>query len=59
MYTWHKGRVVMLSAAQWSSSVQMLQLGSLCLHGTYLNYMTALIAILCFVGHAVVNEVTV
>ena len=49
----------MLSAAQWSSSVQMLQLGSLCLHGTYLNYMTALIAILCFVGHAVVNEVTV
>ena len=40
----------MLSPAQWSSSVQLLQLASLCLHGTYLNYI-GLIVILCFAGH--------
>ena len=35
-YTWHKGRVVMLSPAQWCSSVQLLQLASLYLvHGIY------------------------
>ena len=34
MYTWQKGGVFMLSHAQWSISVQLLQLGSLCLHGT-------------------------
>ena len=55
-YTWHKGRVVMLSAAQWSSSVQLLQLTSLCLHGTYLNYMTDCHSVLCW---SVVNTITV
>ena len=37
----------MLSPAQWSSSVQLLQLASLCLHGTYLNYMTDCHSVLC------------
>ena len=27
---------MLISPAQWSSSVQLLQLASLCLHGTYL-----------------------
>ena len=40
----------MLSPAQWCSSVQLLQLASLCLHGTHLNYMTKMIIILCFAG---------
>ena len=30
----------MLSPAQWCSSVQLLQLASLCLHGTYLSYIS-------------------
>ena len=51
-----KGRVVVLSPAQWSSSVQLLQLASLCLHGTYLNYITDCHSMLCW---SVVNAVTV
>ena len=47
----------MLSPAQWSSSVQLLQLASLCLHGTYLNYyMTDCHSVLSW---SVVNAVTV
>ena len=42
--------MVMLSPVQWSSSVQLLQLASysLCLHGTYLNYMTDCHSVLCW-----------
>ena len=50
----HKGRVVMLSPAQWCCSVQLLQLASLCLYGTYLNYMTDCHSVLCW---SVVNAV--
>ena len=46
----------MLSSAQCSSSVQLLQVASLCLHGTYLNYMTDYHSMLCW---SVVNAVTV
>ena len=46
----------MLSPAQWSSSVQLLQLASLCLHGTYLSYLTDYHSVLCW---SVVNAVTV
>ena len=42
-----------LSPAQWSSSVQ---LASLCLHGTYLNYLTDCHSVLCWL---VVNAVIV
>ena len=35
----------MLSPAQWRSSVQPLQLASLCLYGTYLNCMTAAVVL--------------
>ena len=60
-YTWHKGRVVMLSPAQWCSSVQLLQLASLCLvHGIYLNYITvvALKVEVCHRGFQLVCIVT-
>ena len=46
----------MLSPGQWSSCVQLLQLASLCLHGTYLNYMNDCHSVLCW---SVVNAVTV
>ena len=45
----------MLSPAQWSS-VQLLQLAGLRLHGTYLNYGTDYHSVLCW---SVVNAVTV
>ena len=38
----------MVSLAQWSSSVQLLQVASLCLHGTYLNYMTDCHSVFCW-----------
>ena len=37
-------------------SVQLLQLASLCLHGTYLKYMTDCHSVLCW---SVINAVTV
>ena len=45
----------MLSPPQWSGSMKLLQLASLCLHGTYLNYMTDCHSVLCW---SVVNSVT-
>ena len=54
-YTKHKGIVVMLSPAQWCSSVQLLPVCA-CLHGSYLRYMTDYNFVPCW---SVVNAVTV